>query len=77
MDLPTPKTSTRISKNGTPCYVLIETPAKKIIVQKYGDFNYTTPGENTVIIAATYAELSAKAQEAGITGLAAQQEGLP
>ena len=77
MPLPTPINITRIPKTGTPCYVLVCNTSKKIVACQYGDFNYSTPSANTVIIAATYAELSAKATAAGITGLPAQAEGQP
>lgn len=80
MALPTPVTvSTKfVKKTGTPCYVLIYDPvAKKVVVCKYGDFNYSTPASNTVIVSTTYAEIAAEATALTLTGLPAQVDGQP
>jgi len=78
MSLPTPIQITHVSKTGTPCYVLIYNSATNAVLAcKYGDFNYTTPGTNRVLVAETYAGLSAQAAAAGITGLPPQKDGQP
>lgn len=81
MALPTTTTATiqvkRIAKTGTPCYVLIYDSDKKIVAFKYGDFNYTTPADNTVVISSTYDEILSEATKAEIKDFPKQKDGEP